>query len=227
MSAVREAIVLPVLLLTVALIAGAEPGARIALVPPSLFSLVLATMLIAALIRGGALVPVRLLHGSRPMLANANGAIVLVALLAGSAQVLAVVTPHSGLPLFFVDVLLFVQLLNTLVTQPDRVRLLRSLAVTLGSALILKFVVLSALSGPSTRTSRVLVALFDAATFGSITQAPQASPAGYLAFFAIVLYLIGIALLPNAGHRAGGRATGLSHAGQGTDDVTSLDRADI
>jgi hypothetical protein len=172
MSAVREAILLPILLLTVALLAGAEPGPRIALVPPSLFSLVLATMLIAALIRGGALIPARLLHGSRTMLANANGAIVLAALLLASAQVLAVVTPRSGVPLFFVDVLLFVQMLNTLVTQPDRVRLLRSLVVTLGSALILKFVVLSALSGPSTRISRVLVALFDVATFGSITQTP-------------------------------------------------------
>ncbi|HVD93912.1 MAG TPA: hypothetical protein VNC21_16565 [Vicinamibacterales bacterium] len=212
MSAVREAILLPILLLTVALLAGAEPGPRIALVPPSLFSLVLATMLIAALIRGGALIPARLLHGSRTMLANANGAIVLAALLLASAQVLAVVTPRSGVPLFFVDVLLFVQMLNTLVTQPDRVRLLRSLVVTLGSALILKFVVLSALSGPSTRISRVLVALFDVATFGSITQTPQPAAAGYIAFFAIVLYLIGVALLP--AHGARDTFTGLSRAAE-------------
>ena len=89
-------------------------------------------------------------------------------------------TPRSGLPLFFVDVFLFVLLLNTLVAQPDRVRLLRSLAVILGSALVLKFVVLAALSGPSgSRTARVLVALFDAATFGTIAQEPQAPGAGY------------------------------------------------
>ena len=89
-------------------------------------------------------------------------------------------TPHSGLPLFFVSVFLFVLLLNTLVAQPDRVRLLRSLAVILGSALVLKFVILASLSGPSgSRTARVLVALFDAATFGTITQEPQ-SPGGGL-----------------------------------------------
>jgi hypothetical protein len=105
-------------------------------------------------------------------------------------------TPRSGLPLFFVDVFLFVLLLNTLVTQPDRVRLLRSLAVTLGSALILKFVVLSALSGPSGRTARVIVALFDVATFGGISQEPRPAAGGYLAFFSLALYLIGIALLP-------------------------------
>jgi hypothetical protein len=204
-SAFREAIVLPLVFLTVALIAGTEPGARLALVPPSLFSLVLATMLIAALIRAGALAPARLLHGSRALVANANGAIVLAALFAASAQVLAMVTPRSGLPLFFADVFLFVLLLNTLVMEPDRVRLLRSLAVTLGSALLLKFVVLSALSSPASRTTRVLVALFDIATFGSITQAPQTPAAGYLAFFSIALYLIGIALLPSSVYGPRGR----------------------
>jgi hypothetical protein len=226
MSAVREAIVLPVLFLTVALMAGAEPGARVALLPPSLFSLVLAVMLIAALIRGGAVVPARLLHGSRAILANANGAIVLAALFAASAQVLAMVTPRSGLPLFFVDVFLFVLLLNTLVTQPERVRLLRSLAVTLGSALLLKFVVLSALSGPSsTRTSRVLVALFDAATFGSITQEPQTPAAGYLAFFAILLYLIGITLLPAGEYASPGSALEHLEAPGGKSARAELDPA--
>ena len=77
MSAVREAVVLPLMFLTVALLAGVQLGPAVALVPPSLFSLVLATMLIAALVRSGALAPERLLHGSRAMLANANGAVVL------------------------------------------------------------------------------------------------------------------------------------------------------
>lgn len=199
MSALREAIVLPLLFLTVTLLAGAQFGTRIALVPPSLFALVLATMLLAALIRGRAVAPERLLHNGRPILANANGAIALLTLFAASAQVLAMLTPRTGLPLFFVDVFLFVLLLNTLVAQPERARLLPSLAVTLGSALILKFVVLAALSDPSGgRTSRVLVALFDAATFGSIAQDPQPPSAGYAAFAAVALYLVGLALLAQA-----------------------------
>jgi hypothetical protein len=203
-SAVREAFVLPFLLLTTALLAGADIGTNIALVPPSLFSLVLATMLIVALVRSGALDPSRLLHGSRSILGNANGMVVLAALFVASAQVLSLLTPRSGLPLFFVDVLLFVLLLNTLVAEPDRVRLLRSLAVTLGSALILKFVVLAAVSNPSGgRMSRVIVALFDAATFGSITQEVQAPASGYLAFFATGMYLIALALLPPLAYRPG------------------------
>src|SRR5688500_5725831 len=135
MSAIREAIVLPLLLLTIALVAGARIQAQVALVPPSLFSLVLATMLIAALIRSGAFAPDRLLNATRSTIANANGAVVLFSLFAATAQVLAMLTPATGLPLLFVDILLFVTLLNTLVAMPDRVRLLRSLAVTLGSAL--------------------------------------------------------------------------------------------
>ena len=203
MSALREAIVLPFLLLTVALLAGADIGTAVALVPPTVFSLVLATMLIVALVRSGAFDPARLLHGSRPPLANANGAIVLAALFAASAQLLAMLTPRSGLPLFFVDVLLFVLLLNTLVAEPDRVRVLRSLAVTLGSALILKYVVLAAVSSPSGgRMSRVMIAIFDAATFGSITQEAQSPASGYLAFFSTALYLAALALLPPAAYRS-------------------------
>ena len=197
MSATREAIVLPLVFLTITLLAGARLGAGVALVPPSLVSLVTGTMLVGALVRSGALAPDRLLHGSRSILANANGAVVLATLFAAAAQVLGMLTPRSGLPRFFVEVFLFVLFLNTLVARPDRVRLLRSLAVILGSALVLKFVVLASLSDPSGgRTARVLVALFDAATFGTIAQEPQSPGAGYLAFFAIALFLTGAAALP-------------------------------
>ena len=197
MSPAREAVLLPLIFLTVTLLAGLQLGPRVALLPPSLFALVLGTMLLAALVRSGALAPHYLLHGSRSVLANANGMIVLLSLFAAASQLLSMLTPRSGLPLFFVDVFLFVLLLNTLVAQPDRVRLLRSLAVILGSALVLKFVVLAALSAPSgSRTARVLVALFDAATFGTVTQEPQAPGAGYLAFFAIALFLAGVSALP-------------------------------
>jgi hypothetical protein len=205
MTPAREALVLPFIFLTVALIAGLQidAAARLAFVAPSLFALVLATVLVAALVRSGALAPDRLLHGSRTVMANTNGAVVLATLFAASAQLLALLIPRSGLPMFFVGVFLFVLLLNTLVATAGRVRLLRSLAITLGSTLLLKFVILAALSTPGqTRTARVLAALFDAATFGAIAQEPQSSAAGYLAFGAVALYLIGLSLLPPQSSRA-------------------------
>ena len=123
MTALREAIILPAIFLTVALIASADLGNSVALVPASVFALVLAVMLVAALIRCGALQTALFLHGARGPLANANGVVVLASLFGASAQLLWMLTPRNGLPMFFVDVLLFVLLLNTLVATTDRGRL--------------------------------------------------------------------------------------------------------
>ncbi len=197
MTAVREAIVLPLIFLTGVMFGGLEPGSSARWLAPSLFSLVLAVMILAVLARSGALAPDRLLHADRSIVANANGAMVLVSLFSASAQVVHMLTPRSGLPSVIVGLVLFLLLLNTLVALPDRQRLLRSLAVVLGSAFVLKFVILAALADPEGgRTRRVLIALIDAATLGTISQDPLPPAAGYLAFFLVLLYLIGVAALP-------------------------------
>lgn len=202
MSAARDAWFLPLALLTVALLGGLEPGTPAPFVPPSEFALILAVMLIAVVVRSGTLAADRLVHGSRSPLANANGAAVLISLFAATAQLFNLLTPRAGLPLVAVDAFLFVLLLNTIVAAPDRVRLLRSLMVICGSAFVLKFVILAGLSDPAGgRTKRVLVALLDVATLGTVTQPPLPAVAGYLAFFTVVLYLVAVACLPrSSGH---------------------------
>lgn len=203
MSAVREAFVMPLLFLTIALFGGLDPTAPAPWHPPSLFSLVLAVMVLAALVRSGTLAPDRLMHGARSAVANANGFIVLVSLFAASAQVLNMLTPRSGLPALIVGVVLFVLLLNTLVMSPDRPRLLRSFAVVTGSAFVLKFVVLASLAdAEGGRTKRVLLAMFDVATLGTISQAPLHAAAGYWAFVLVLLFLGGVALLPATPYRS-------------------------
>jgi len=200
MSAGREALFLPLAFLTVACVGGLEPGRPEPFAPPPLFALVLAVMLFAALVRSGTLVPERLVHDSRTSLANANGAIALLALFGATTQMFNLLSPRSGLPLVAVNAFLFVLLLNTLVASPDRVRLLRSLMVICGSAFVLKFVILAGLSDPEGgRTKRVLVALFDAATLGTITQDPLPDISGYIAFVTILVYLVAVAALPGAG----------------------------
>ena len=198
MTPLREAIVLPVLFLTVTLLGGLEPGAARPWIPASPFSLLLGFLLMGLLARSGALASERLLNGGRPPLANANGIIVLLTLFAASAQVLHMVTPRSGLPGLIVALVLFLMLVNTFAILPDRRAVLRSLALVLGSAFVLKFVLLAALSeAEGGRTKRVLIALFDLATLGTISQAPVAPSAGYLAFAVGLLYLSGIAALPS------------------------------
>ena len=200
MTATREALFLPLALLTVALLGGLDPGAEFEWRGPSLFSLVIAVMLVGALVRSGALAPDRLLSSRRPALAQANGAVVLVSLFAGSAQLATMLTPRSGLPFLLVSIVLFLLLVNTLAMSPDRIRVLRSLGVVTASAFILKFILLGALANPEGGTTkRLLLAIFDAATLGTISQSPEPAAAGYIAFFMTALYLIAVAALPARG----------------------------
>src|SRR5690606_29211212 len=84
----------------------------------------------------------------RAPLENASGVTVLLALLVATAQVFTLLTPDSGLFAFVFTAFFALLLWNTLAADPDRPRLLRSLAVVLGGAFLLKFVVLAALYNP-------------------------------------------------------------------------------
>src|SRR5690242_12754638 len=173
MTARREAIGLPIIFLTVVLLGGLRIGVVAALVPPSVFALVLGVLLVRVLVQCGAVAPERLVSGSRRALANANGIVVLVTLWAASSQAIALVIPDSGLPRLAMNVFFLVLLLNTAAASPDRVRLLRSLSVTFGSVFVLKFVVLYELSTPGTSwLKRVLQAMLEGITLGTLTQDP-------------------------------------------------------
>jgi len=198
MTARREAIGLPIIFLTVVLLGGLRIGVVAALVPPSVFALVLGVLLVRVLVQCGAVAPERLVSGSRRALANANGIVVLVTLWAASSQAIALVIPDSGLPRLAMNVFFLVLLLNTAAASPDRVRLLRSLSVTFGSVFVLKFVVLYELSTPGTSwLKRVLQAMLEGITLGTLTQDPLRPITGYVAFATVALFLIGIFLLPH------------------------------
>ena len=204
MTAVREALVLPGLLLTVVLLGGMRLTDHLAFVPPPLFALVLAVLLLGTLIRSGALAPERLVHAARPPLAAANGGLALVALFLASAQVFHLVTPDSGLPRLAFDVFFLVLLLNTWASAPDRTRLLRSLMVIFGSAFVFKFILLAAISDPSGgRLHRMMQVLLDGVTLGTLTQQPFHPALGYLALLTLALFLAAVALLPPSVRRRG------------------------
>jgi hypothetical protein len=171
----------------------------IAFVPAPLFALVLAVLLLGALVRSGALAPSRLAHASRPALANVNGAIVLFTLFLASAQVFHLVTPESGLPRIAAHGLFLVLLLNTWASAPDRSRFLQSLMVIFGSAFVLKFIMLGALSDASAgRLHRMMVVLLEGVTLGSLTQDPLHPAMGYIAFGTLAIFLLSLSLLPPA-----------------------------
>ena len=197
MSRNLEAVWLPLTFLTVALLGGMRIADRIVLVPPPLFTLVLATLLVGVLVKCGALAPQRLMNGSRSALQNLSGAVVLATCFGAAMQAFNVAMPEFGAPRVLFSVLLLVLLLNTWAASPDRVRLLRSLAVIFGAAFTLKFVVLAALADPEgSRFKRFVVMLFEGLTLGSFSQEPFHPATGYIAFFTLVLFVGGLALLP-------------------------------
>jgi hypothetical protein len=197
MTVVREALHLPLLFLTVVLTGGLHIAGRVTLQPPSLFGLVLAIVLLALLVRSGALAPERLMHASRSRLANVNGFLAIAAAVLASAQAFTLATPDAGLPRILVSLFLLILLLTTIAASPDRPRVLRSLLVIFGSTFTLKFVLLAALSDPAGgRMARVLQALFEGVTLGTLSQPSEHPAIPYLAFGTLALFLIGLALLP-------------------------------
>ena len=201
MSPATEAFYLPAVFLTVALLGGVRVADRVVLLPPPLYALVLGLLLFGVLARTGAVALHRLMNGNRAAVANLNGLLVMLATFLASAQVFNLVTPESGLPRLLFDVFFLVLLLNTLAAAPDRGRVLRSLVVIFGSAFVLKFIVLAALSDPAGgMLKRVLLVLLEGVTLGTLTQDVFHESTGYLAFFTLALFMTGLALLPSSTH---------------------------
>jgi hypothetical protein len=197
MSVAIEAFYLPLIMLTVAFLGGLRVAERVILMPPPQFTLVLAMLLLGILIRSAALAPERLMNAARSPAANLSGLVVLIATFLASAQAFNLATPESGLPRLLFSVFLFVLLLNTMAASSDRIRTLRSLAVTFGSAFVLKFIVLAAISDPAGgRLKRILLVMLEGLTLGTLTQDTFHPITGYLAFFTFVLFVVGLSLLP-------------------------------
>jgi hypothetical protein len=198
-EAVVEAILLPLLLLTVALLGGLrdEANGGMLFLPPPLVSLVLALLLVGVMIGARLLVPVALMHPSRSPLENMSGAVLLACLFVASAQLFNMLTPEAGLLQFFFVVLFLVLLWTTAAARPGAVRLVRSLFVMFGSAFVLKYIILAALYAPQpSLTKRVLLVLLEGATLGTLGYRSHGPLTGYVAFFTLVIYVVAVLLLP-------------------------------
>lgn len=198
---VLESVVLPWLLLSVALLAGVrvtEAGELRFLVPP-LASLVMMLLLMMVLVQSGVVHPWRLMSEQRTAIENLNGAMVLIALGAASAQVVSAVTPEAGLPLVLGVIFLFALFVNTLAARPGRRHAMRALSVAFFAAFAVKFIILDALYAPDRSLGgRLLTGLIEGVTLGSFDHVIWGAATGYVTFFALVLYFVALALMPGA-----------------------------
>jgi hypothetical protein len=199
MTPFREAFLLPAIFLTVTLAGGLRVGPSVQLVPPPLSAIVIAVLLVSALVRAGVFVPAVFLAAERRPIENLSGTVVLLTLLAASAQAVHLVLPERGLLHFAFAAFLFVQVLSLSAGGSDRRGMLRSLFVLLGAAFVLRFIILESLYAPDGgAVKRVLTALMAGVTLGGIEYQPHAAITGYAAFTSLALYLSGLVLLPAA-----------------------------
>ena len=91
---------------------------------------------------------------------------------------------------------------NNLFSEFDARRLLRSLAVLFGTAFLLKHLILAAFAAPETSIWRRITGLIlEGVSLGSLDVPNFAPMTGYISFFALVLYVVGlVGLLPAAKH---------------------------
>lgn len=197
-EAIREALLLPVVFMTVLLLGGLHIADTTVLRFPSLFALVLGLLLLRVLVQSGAprsgAAPVGLAiwFGECERAGGVRDPV------AAAAQTFALLIPDSGLPRLAVNLFFLILLLNTAAAAPDRLRLLRSLTVTFGAAFVLKFILLQELSAPgSSGLKRVLQAMLEGLTLGALMQAVPHPVTGYVALFTVALFLIGVFLLPH------------------------------
>ena len=197
MTPIREAMVLPAVFLTVALLGGLRVGNAVTLVPPSLSALVLAVLVLGTLVRSRAFEPVALMHRSRSILENASGTVVLLTLAAASAQAINTVLPERGLLHAGFAVLFFCQLMTMNATASNRIATVRGLLVLFGSLFVLRYIVIEALyARDGGLLHRVFTAVLSGASMGGIAYQSNAPINGYIAFFTLGLYVMGLLLLP-------------------------------
>jgi hypothetical protein len=195
-------LLLPTIFLTVALLGGVrvdfETRALLFVAPP-LVSLILAALLMSSFARGHLINFGAWLSGANHALENAAHALMLIALFFASSQAFNSVLPEAGLFRWLFSFFFLWTLWQNQFSRTDARQLLRSLAALFATAFVLKHMLLASLySTDGGWLKRVAGALVEGVTQGTFgEQKPFAPATGYLSFFALALYVAGLALLPS------------------------------
>lgn len=196
-------VVLPFIFLTATLLGGlrvsSDDRAFVFFAPP-LITLLLAVLLMLLFLRGGLIELGSMVASDNPPFENASNIWLLLTLFFASAQAFNSVLPERGLFHWLFSFFFLWTLWNNQFSMFDARRLLRSLIVLFGTAFILKHMLLASLFAPDGGwLKRFAGALVQGVALGTL-DAPAFAPAtGYISFFALALYVIGLALTGTVG----------------------------
>lgn len=194
-------IVVPFVFLFVTLLGGLRLGAvegDLIFLKPALVCLIFAVFLIVLFFRAGLIQLEGWFSEKFTPLQNTANACVLIALFAASTQVFNSLIPEQGLPFWIVAFFFFWSLWTNLFAEFDTKKLLISLGSLFGLAFITKYLIFSSLVAPGEG------GFFQALLSGNLTKEtisylldlPRfSSGTGYIQFFTVIFYLIGLFLL--------------------------------
>ena len=191
---------LPFIFLTVSLLGGMRIGIKnneFIFLRPALICLVFSAVLLVLFFRAKLIKLDKWFNENFSTLKNiANGA-VLFSLFAASTQVFNSLIPEQGLPFWIIAFCFFWTLWNNIFAEFDTKRLLQSLGGLFGLAFVIKYLIFANLV--SAEKGSWLYRVWESPTQEAATYflgLPSfAAATGYIQFFALVFYLIGLFLL--------------------------------
>ncbi|MBD0371478.1 MAG: hypothetical protein ICV60_11620 [Pyrinomonadaceae bacterium] len=200
-------VLLPLLLLTVALLGGLrvsyDDRAFIFIAPP-LITLILSVLLMLLFVRGH-LVELRAwVRSDYPLLVNVSHTLTLLSLFFASAQAFNSVLPETGLLFWLFSFFFLWTLWNNQFSNFDARHTLRSLTALFGTAFVLKHMFLASLYAPEGSWLRRLAGVvLEGISLGTLDAQRFAPATGYISFFTLALYVTSLILL--APHPEGAR----------------------
>ena len=196
-------LVLPLVFLTVTLLGGLRLGAvdsAFIFVKPALVCLVFAATSLTLFVRAGLIEIDGWFSEEFSTLKNLANAVVLLTLFTATVQLFNSLLPEQGLPFWVVGFCFFWTIWNNLFAEFDTKRLLRSLVALFGLAFAVKYLVLANLTAPT--SGGWVQRIFEnpgKEAFTWLLDLPRyAAGTGYIQFFTIALYLLGLILTPRS-----------------------------
>jgi hypothetical protein len=196
-------LLLPIVFLTVTLLGGLRLDAAdnaFIFVRPALICLVLAAFMMVLIFRAGAVTLEGWLSDGQDGLEKSANASILVTLFSATVQVLNSLLPERGLPFWIVGFCFLWTLWNNLFAEFETKRMLHSFAALFFLAFVTKYLVLANLTAtPEGGWFQRVIENPGKEAFTWLLDLPRYSNGtGYIQFFTLVLYLIGLYLTPRS-----------------------------
>ena len=194
-------ILLPLILLTVTLLGGLRLGIAdnaFIFLKPALICLVFAAVTMVLFVKAGMISVDGWLVSENSGLRNAANGAVLLTVFTALVQLYNSLLPEQGLPFWIVGFCFFWTLWNNLFAEFDPKRLVRSMAALFAMAFAVRWLFLTNIT-PETSDSwlqRVLQNPAQEALTWVLDIPRYSSGTGYIQFFTVVLFLLGLFLMP-------------------------------